>query len=455
MLKAETLAPLRHFRQELYDDLGLRQDSLFELADAVLTAAGPTTLVRHSLSPSFHRRWPSTSDALADGSLDVAALRSLFLKSLPPPPGPAERMLWAVDGTAWPRPSASTSPDRTWEYRPMAGQPQKHLVPAWEYQWLVALPDAHASWILPLDVRRRGPAAGTPTELVIDQLRSAVAERSADAPRPVVLLDSNYAPGELAQAALAADVLVRLPRRRRFFGPPGAYSGLGAPRKHGRVLRLHVPDSHWAPDRWVTTTDPVHGRVSVAVWHTLHDQAQARAPFTVVRVTLEHLPRYARPPEPLWLAWIGGPLPDDLLDLWRWYRRRFTIEHGFRLCKHDLGWTSIRLRHPSAADRWTWLLAADLWQLWLARALVADQRLPWEPARSTAGLSPGRVRRVFSSFLADLGSPARAPKTRGKSPGRPPSAPAGPRQRFAVVYRKPVHDRRCHCPHHRRHPQAA
>src|SRR5215472_17832586 len=68
VLKAQMLAALRQFRQELYDDLGLRQDSLFELLDAVLTAAAPTTLVRHSLSPCFRRQWPSTCDAVADGS---------------------------------------------------------------------------------------------------------------------------------------------------------------------------------------------------------------------------------------------------------------------------------------------------------------------------------------------------------------------------------------------------
>src|SRR5262249_3998509 len=101
VFKAQTLAPLRHFRQELYDDLGLRQDSLFELVDAVLTAAGPTTLVRHSLSPYFRRQWPSTCDALADGSLDVPAVRRLFVQSLPPPTD-GEREVWAVDGTAWP-----------------------------------------------------------------------------------------------------------------------------------------------------------------------------------------------------------------------------------------------------------------------------------------------------------------------------------------------------------------
>jgi len=454
VFKTQTLAPLRRFRQELYDDLGLRQDSLFELVDAVLTAVGPTTLVRHSLSPCFHRQWPSTCDALADGSLDESAVRRLFVQSLPMA-AEGERELWAVDGTAWPRPTAATSPERTWEYRPLAGKPQKHLVASWEYQWLVGIPAAQRSWILPLDVRRRGPAAGTPTELVIDQVRNVVAHRSPEAPRPVVLMDSNYAPGELAHAALAVDVLVRLPRRRRVFAKPGPYRGMGAPRKHGRVFRLHDPTAQWDPDESAHTTDGVYGAVSAAVWRDVHDQAQPSAPFALVRICVERLPGHVRAPEPLWLAWIADALPSDLLDLWRWYRRRFTIEHGFRFCKHELGWTTIRPRQPHAADVWTWLLAAGLWQLWLARGLVADSQLPWEQPMHPTRLSPGRIRRAFAVLLVDVGSPARPPKTRGKSPGPPPHAPRAVRQRFPVVYRKPAHDRRCHCPHHRRHKPAA
>ena len=454
MSKAQRLASLSEFRVELYDDLGLRQDSLFELVDAVLTAAAPTTLVRHSLSPWFRRQWPSTCDALADGSLDESAMRRLFVQSLPMT-AEDKRELWAVDGTAWPRPAAATSAERTWEYRPVAGKPQKHLVAAWEYQWLVAIPDAQRSWILPLDVRRRGPAAGTPTELVIDQLRSVVAQRSPDAPRPVVLMDSNYAPGELADAAMAVDLLVRLPRRRRVFDKPGPYGGIGAPRKHGRVFRLHDPTSQWDADESAHATDVVYGAVSVAVWRDVHDQAQPTAPFALVRIGVERLPGHVRAPEPLWLAWIADALPSDLLDLWRWYRRRFTIEQGFRFCKHDLGWTTIRPRQPHAADVWTWLLAAGLWQLWLAREFAADWQLPWEHPMPPAQLSPGRIRRAFAALLVDVGSPAQPPKIRGKSPGHPPNTPHQLRQRFPVVYRKPAHDRSCHCPHHRRHPKAA
>src|SRR5204863_4227920 len=89
---------------------------------------------------------------------------------------------------------------------------------------------------------------------------------------------------------------------------------------------------------------------------------------------------------------------------------RFPVEHGFRFANRSLGWTTIRPRAPEAADRWTWLIAAVFWQLWLARALIADQRLPWERPLPAERLSPGRVRRAFPGLLVEVGTPAQAPQ---------------------------------------------
>jgi len=167
VLKTEELATLLRFRQELYDSLGLRQDSLFELVDAVLTAPQRSTLVRLSLTAAFRRLWPSTCDALADGSVDVSTLRTLFVGTLSDSAMVEGRPVWVIDGTNWPRPAARTSAERTWEYRPLSGWPQNGIVPAWSYQWLVAVPDAGGSWVLPLDVQRRGPTAESATQVAL------------------------------------------------------------------------------------------------------------------------------------------------------------------------------------------------------------------------------------------------------------------------------------------------
>lgn len=291
------------------------------------------------------------------------------------------------------------------------------------------------SWILPLDVRRRGPTVGLPTTLAIDQLQTALAGRAPDAPRPVVTLDAGYDVSALAQAHLPADLLVRLAKRRRLYRAPEPYSGRGRPHKHGAAFRLHEPTTQGPPDHTVTVQDAAYGRVQVDAWDDLHDEAAPTDAFSVLRVQVEHLPHRAGAPAPLWLAWLGSPLPTDLVQVWRWYQRRFAIEHGFRFLKQALGWTTVRLRSPEAADRWSWLLAGGLWQLWLARSLVAEVRLPWDHPLAAEHLTPGRVRRAFATLLVRLSSPTRAPRPRGKSPGRRPGQGRGPRERFAVVKR--------------------
>src|SRR5437763_17130190 len=99
-------ARLDRFRQEVYrSTLGLRKDSLFELLDALTLGSGPTALVRYSLGASFRRRWCSVPDALADGSVEPAALHRLLPTLLPPPaPVLGGRPVWAIDATIWPRP---------------------------------------------------------------------------------------------------------------------------------------------------------------------------------------------------------------------------------------------------------------------------------------------------------------------------------------------------------------
>lgn len=381
--------PLARFRAELYQSvLGLRRDALSELLDAVLTVTQPSSLVRLSLAPVFDRGWASVSDALTDGTLDVAALRRLCVTLLPPPPAD-QRPLWAIDGSIWPRPEAKTSPERTWGRFATAGTPQSGIIGAWEYQWLMALPEPTGSWVLPLDVARRGLAAGTPTTLAIRQVRAALAAYPVTALRPLVVLDSHYDLAELVEADLAVAWLARLACHRRFYRAPPPYAGKGRPRTHGAVFRLKDATSHGRPDRMQTDADPDYGTVTIDVWDRLHAQATPAVEVTVVRVTVAHLPRRTEPPAPLWLAWHGGAVPADLRVVWHWYQRRFAIEHGFGSSSRSWAGPAparARQRRPTAgAGCWPLGCGSCGWRATTSPMHACPGNARWHPTGSVRG----------------------------------------------------------------------
>ena len=99
----------------------------------------------------------------------------------------------------------------------------------------------------------------------------------------------------------------------------------------------------------------------------------------------------------------------------RWLR---PGKHGHRTM---IFWsTCARVRTPTQADIWTWLIIAPYTQLHLDRRPATDLRHPWErPPRPGRALSPVRLRRGFRHVRDQIGSPARGPKPSRPGPGRP------------------------------------
>jgi hypothetical protein len=89
------------------------------------------------------------------------------------------------------------------------------------------------------------------------------------------------------------------------------------------------------------------------------------------------------------------------------------------------------LTSVDASERWTRLVDAAHWTLFLARETVKDQPLPWQKPQRRK--TPGRVLRGFGNLFAKIGTPARPPKTRGKAPGWPRGQPRRARDRHPVV----------------------
>jgi hypothetical protein len=438
---------LQAFRTGVYRRLGARRDALFEVLDAA-TSVGPVPSLPYLSLAALHRRgWGSLYAALAEGRLDVPALRELVGRH----PLDDGQPIYALDTSVWPRNDAETSPARGYYYssaRQSAGQP---IVTGWSYAWLAQLSFTHDSWTAPLDVRRVPPSENAHA-VAAGQIRALVDRRPADSPVPLCVFDAGYDPEMLARELGALDgdrvaVLVRLRSGRCFYAdPPFRAAGrVGRPRRHGPKFACDDERTWWPPIAEHRESHAQYGDVRVRAWAGVHAKSQnhlrkgSRRTLPTVRGTLvlvevERLPRQTRIPKRLWLWWRGPGAP-DLAVLWRAYVHRFDLEHTYRFCKQVLNWTTPRVRHPEQADRWTWLVLLAYTQLRLARRAIDDVHLPWErPQRPTRrALTPGRVRQAFPQLLAALGTPANAPKPCGRSPGRPRGARSGPAPRYPAV----------------------
>lgn len=442
-MPAHDLASLRTFRTDLHGCFSRRADALFELGDALLAAEAVGSLPHLSLQAPHRRGWGSLYDALAEGRLDVDALRATLAQD----PITDGHPVYAIDLSVWPRYDAEASPERGFYYHPSrhsAGQP---IVAGWAYQWLAQLSFTRNSWTAPLDVRRVHPRENAHT-VAVDQITTLVAQRPLAAATPLFVFDAGYDSAHLTQAVAETPVaiLVRLRADRCFYAdPPLAVPSPkgGRPRKHGAKFACKDPATWPVPTAEHCTEDEQYGMVRVRAWAGLHPKQQNHPgrgtrktrPIlrgTIVLVEVSRLPARPYPPHRLWLWWAGPGAPDlDLL--WRAYVRRFDLEHTLRFCKQNLGWTMPRVRHPAQADRWTWLVVAAYTQLRLARPWVADHRLPWERPQDLGTLTPCRVRRALSALLSLVGTPARAPKPCGRSPGRPAGSRSGRATRYPAL----------------------
>ncbi len=203
--------------------------------------------------------------------------------------------------------------------------------------------------------------------------------------------------------------------------------------RHGPEFKL-AASTHPGPDVITTTATSRYGTAIAAAWHRMHPKLYARGAWaghqgqlpviegTLIQLTVDHLP-HDRDPKPVWL-WTSAATADagEADRCWQAFLRRFDIEHTFRFLKQVLGWTAPRLRDPAAADRWTWLIIAAYTQLWLARPLTADLRLPWQRPAPAGRQTPARVRRGFRNIRDTLPRLTAAPMPGKPGPGRPPGS---------------------------------
>jgi hypothetical protein len=434
---------LAAFRMQLHRCLGRRRDCLFELADAVLCRqARVHMLAELSLEPECHRGHGGVYDAVNAGQVDIARLR-WSLACLPLPAWEDGRIRLTVDVSNWLRPDAETSPQRLFCHCYARGRGNAQMIPGWPYSLVAALEPGRTSWTRPLDAVRLGPEDEA-TGVTAAQVRGVV-QRLITAghwrgggPDIQVIFDAGYDLTKLAWLLrdLPVEVLGRLRSDRVMYfpAPPRLAGTNGRPLRHGAALKLADPQTWPAPAVTTVTQTTRYGSAATMTWGRLHQRLAARAGWeghngelpvvegTLLRLQVDHLPGN-RSPDPLWL-WSSraGTTAEEVNRCWQAFLRRFDIEHTFRFFKQILGWTRPKLRDPAAADRWTWLILAAYTQLWLARHLADDIRLPWQRPCAPGRLTPARVRHGFRGIHATLPRLTSAPKPGKPGPGRPPGS---------------------------------
>jgi hypothetical protein len=405
-----------------------------------------------TLAAGCRRGHGSAYAALSHGGIDADMLGDVLAAHRPT----GWRADFAVDVTTWARCDAECSPGRGFYYHPArhsAGQP---IVAGWCYLWIAALSQTPDSWTAPLYAHRLAVGDNTNT-VAVARVRALLPRLEPGPQTPLFAFDAGFDPVQLTVELSNTDaqIVVRIRDDRKFFtpAPPRRPGQGGRPRRHGNRFSCANPATWPAPDAVHVCHDIQYGRVDVQAWHRLHPhQRTYRDPggamtiveATIIRLQVSRLPgRRNRQPKTLWLWWTGpDPAVLDLDRVWRAYIRRFDIEHTIRFAKQTLGATTPKVRTPQQADRWTWLVLAALTQLRLARNLVADHRLPWQPSLAADRMTPGRVRAGFAYLLPRLGTPATWPKPSRPGPGRPKGRKSRPARRYPAVKKADARPRR-------------
>ena len=424
---------LSQMRQQMYRCFERSRDALFNLSDALLSEPQARSLPELSLSAFFERRWPSVYEALQDGRINVERLRQVFVQALIESK-PTEEPIWlGMDSSSMQRLEAVKSRDRGMIYVPNMPHATKPVSVGWQFSTLMLLPEQPSSWVGILEQRRIGTDQ-TAIEVGIEQLRAVLPLIS----HPVILLaDRWYATASFVRACreLGCQALIRLKRNRKLYraAPPRKEKQRGAPCKHGPLFQGTRPETYGPADAEWEGIDEHGKRVVVSCWKHLHFREAPDVEVSVIRVQREAARDTKRDPRESWFIWTG-PTDIPLEQVRTWYRKRFSQEHGYRFLKQDLLWEQAHLRTPEQVERWSWIVACACNQLLLSQHLGQAALRPWE-SRQRA-VTPRQVRRVMPSILSHLGTPAKPPKPRGKSPGWSTGRVRTPAPRFPVV-RKP------------------
>jgi hypothetical protein len=434
-----------------------------EVVDALCSTPWAQSAAELSLAASFRRSYSAlykAIDAFEWGPKGTPTeLAGLLAPYLPQPQG---RSFWllGVDVTPQPRPFAPTLRDRGMVYQPNQVKGNKPVTIGHQYSSVALLPEAEsdvaAHWVLPLMTQR---VASTQDKEGVGVSQIDALLRDGNLPFAhslcVEVGDTNYSKPEYLAANRHHANLVTIARarsNRTFYRQELADEGeqrRGHPIWYGEAFDLKQPATWHTPDETASLTEVSRKgkgyQVNLQAWHNLLMPGKQkpiplpmhRYPFTLVRIVRYDEQGVQVGQHPLWLIVIGQQRHAlSLLEIYHAYQRRYDLEHFFRFGKQKLLLVDFQTPETVREEAWWQLVHIAYAQLWMARETASLLPRPWErtlPTMQIRRISPTAVQRDFARIIRQLGTPAKPPKRRGNSPGRPKGFKLPPRPRHKVV----------------------
>jgi len=330
-----------------------------------------------------------------------------------------------------------------------------------QYSALVLFPEklqaSDPPWVVPLSLRRV-TTQETKGSVGVEQVHMLLNDQTLPFHQQlcVQVTDSEYSVvsylGEMTEHENLVTI-ARVRSNRVFYQMPPASPtspSRGHPVWYGERFDLKAPDTWREPDEVVQTTYTNHlGRiykVQLECWDNLlmtgtREYPMHKHPFTLIRARVFNEAGKQVFQRPLWLLVMGQHRNElSLTEAWKAYRRRYNVEHFFRFGKQRLLMAAYQTPEVQHEENWWQIAQLAYVQLWLDRCLAEAMPRPWErylpqfqTQTKSQEASPSMVQRDFGRIIQEIGTPARVPKPRGKSPGRTKGDRQKPRKRRKVI----------------------
>ena len=308
----EHINKIIEFRQAIYTNgFGKERDALSEALDALCITGSLSSFPMLSLSKGFQRQWHSLYKAVGRGEVKDEWISQSLSRRIPQ----EGIQHYALDGTAWPRPSARTLDDRQYVYHPTPAINGGSVCVGYPYSLLDWVPEADQSWSLSVSVKRI-PSQMTSSEMGVSQIK-ALSENRADLndALDIVAADAKYGHARFLRPLQEQNcaIVVKVRQDRVLYQKPEEPKKRkrGRPRVHGERFAFKEPETWGIPDETTTLEDDKFGKVKLERWKNLHGKLDADVPMDLIRASI-HLEK-DKPPKAIWLAWQAPTImPKDL-----------------------------------------------------------------------------------------------------------------------------------------------